>query len=293
MAAFKTEDIYNIITDRIIELLEEGVVPWSKCWSSPAGGVPQNFISKKPYRGINAFLLAFAPYQSPYWMTFKQAKDLGGSVKKGEKSTLVVFWKLLKKTEDGEEKSIPLLRYYRIFNLEQCDIPEDKIPETQQVEEFDNDPLEQCEAVVSQMKDCPEIRHEGFRAYYKPSVDQVTMPEREHFHDSEAYYATLFHELSHSTGHKSRLNRDGIKSISAFGSEDYSKEELIAEMSSSFLCGACGIENSTIERSAAYLQSWLKVLKSDSKMIIQAAGKAQKSADFILGTTFDVYNESE
>lgn len=287
MAAFKTEDIYNIVTDRIIELLEQGTIPWSKCWSSPEGGLPRNFISKKPYRGINSFLLAFAPYESPYWISFKQAKDLGGSVKKGEKSTLVVFWKIVKKTEDGIEKSIPLLRYYRVFNLDQCDIPEGKIPETQQVQEFEHNPLDQCEGVIQGMQSRPEIKHEGSQAYYKPSTDEVTMPPRERFQDAESYYATLFHELAHSTGHSSRLNREGIKSVASFGSADYSREELIAEMTSSFLCGVCEIENSTIQNSAAYLQGWIKKLKGDSKLIVQAAGKAQRASDYILGTEFD------
>jgi antirestriction protein ArdC len=277
------KDVYQIVTDQIISQLEAGTVPWRKPWKAENGGNPANFISRKPYRGVNWFMLTFSPYASPYWLTFKQAQSLGGCVRKGEKGTPIVFWNWVdSKTEkraDGTPKKVPFLKYFTVFNVEQCDgldIPTWSAPSA----EFN--PIEEAEKIVAGMPKAPRISHGGARAFYRPSDDSVTMPPRESFDTEGNYYSVLFHELTHATGHESRLNRKGVVELAAFGDETYAKEELIAEMGAAFLCAESGIEN-TIDTSAAYIAAWLKALKNDAKLVVQAAAQAQKAADFILG----------
>ena len=279
-------NVYEVINNRIMELLAQGTVPWRKTWNSAGGNGPMNLISKKEYRGVNVFLLACMPYGSQYWMTFKQVQDKGGHVIKGSKSTPVIFWKWLDRTgievSDGEVSrngKIPLLRYYSVFNLEQTEGIEAP-PVTETISTFT--PIERAEQIIKDMPLRPEIHHGGNKASYSPMLDYVKLPVPEDFQSPEEYYSTAFHELSHSTGHASRLGRKGVTETSYFGSHEYSKEELIAEMGASFLCGITGIENKTIENSAAYLQGWLKVLKSDKTLLIHAAAQAQKASDFIL-----------
>ena len=184
-----------------------------------------NIISKRGYRGINRFLLNVASYGNPYWMTFNQAKKLGGSIKKGEKSTPVVFWKLMEKEDakTGEKKEIPALRYYRVFNLEQTEGIEG--PETAEIEEQPFEPIERCEQLVAGMPNPPRLQHLRQSAWYRPSQDLVNMPKPESFESSEEYYSTLFHELAHATGHESRLKRPTLTDMAPFGSTNYSKEE--------------------------------------------------------------------
>jgi antirestriction protein ArdC len=276
------DKIYEMITDKIIEQLEKGTVPWRMPWNGYVKGFPQNFTSKKDYRGINIFLLKLAMRSTPYWITYKQAKQLKGSVKKGEKGYPVIFWKFLETTdkETGEKKNVPLLRYYTVFNLDQCEgiaLPEIDQPETR---EFS--PIERVEKIINDMPNKPTINHNEARAFYRPAADLVNMPKKELFISDAEYYSTLFHELAHSTGHLSRLNRESEAKNHMFGSADYSKEELIAEMGAAFLCAESSIENETIENSAAYIAGWLSKLKNDKKILIQAAGKAQKATDYIL-----------
>jgi len=275
-----SEKIYTMITEKIQDLLEKGEIPWRKPWSG--GGLPKSLKSGKEYRGINVFLLACQQYESPYWITLKQANDRGGKIKAGEKSTPVVFWNWTEKQdkETGEIKNIPFLKYYRVFNVAQCegiDCPKDENPG------IAFEPLAEAEKIVADMPQRPEIEHKQQRAYYRPSEDKVNMPKPESFDNREHYYATLFHELAHSTGHESRLNRKGITELTGFGSANYSREELIAEFSAAFLCGMTGIENATIENQAAYIQGWLRALKNDKKAVVLAAANAQKAADFITG----------
>jgi len=274
--------VYEIITEKILDELKKGEIPWHQPW---VGGKPKNLISKKEYNGINVFLLGCQRYASPYWLTYNQAQGLGGNVKKGEKSTMVVFWKQIKvndKDQDDEitEKIIPMLRYYRVFNVEQCEgIDEKKIPALDVNPDFQS--IDACEETVKDMQKRPTIEHRESQAYYRPSEDMVNMPRKESFVKEEFYYSVLFHELGHSTGHDSRLNRKDF-SLGCFGSENYSKEELVAEMTAAFLCGEHKIEMETIENSAAYIQSWLRKLQDDPKMVVLAAAQAQKAADFIL-----------
>ncbi len=273
-------DVYQVVTDRIIQLLEAGTVPWHQPWKG-GNQWPQNLISKKTYRGINLFLLNAASYVSPFWLTFKQVQTLGGSVKKGEHSFPVVFWKILKEEVEGEDetKRISFLRYHRVFNVAQCEgIKEPGLP----VGENKFHPIERCEQVVAGMPKPPVIKHKGGRACYHQSLDEISMPEANLFESREGYYNTLFHELTHSTGHLSRLNRKEISEPNRFGSDLYSREELVAEMGAAFLCGHCEIENMTIDQSAGYIQNWLERLKDDRKLVVHAAAQAQKACDFIL-----------
>ena len=281
-------NVYEIVNKRITELLEEGTIPWRKPWRSTEG--PRNLISKKPYRGINSFLLNCSPYESDYWLTYKQAKQKGGTVRKGQKANLVVFWKWLNtvKEEDSDTETrltkVPLLRYYNVFNLDQID----GINPPKENEVFNPfTPIEQAELIIQNMQNKPSIDYGGDRACYSPLHDSVKLPNPETFHSSEEFYSTAFHELLHATGHASRLGRKGILEPSYFGSHDYSQEELIAEFGASMLCGVSGIEQSTIENSAAYIQGWLKVLKNDKKLLVLAAAQGQKSADFILNRQTD------
>jgi len=269
---------YEIVTEAIIKQLESGVAPWRKPWRT---GMPVNLVSKKEYRGINVFLLGFQGYGSRYWLTFHQAQTLGGNVKKGEHGSKVVFWKIdeyekkNKETGEMENRKSILLRYFTVFNLEQCDGI--KSPEPASAVH----PIEQCESIVRSMPAPPKLVQEA-QACYRPSMDTVGMPARSAFTSAEEYYSTFFHELTHSTGHPSRLGREGIMEHHPFGSEDYSKEELVAEMGAAMLCGVAGIESQTLSNSAAYLQSWITILKSDSRLVVSAASQAQKAADYIL-----------
>ena len=281
--------VYDIITDRIIAQLENQVIPWHKPWKGGTTGAPKNLKSGQPYRGINVFLLGMAPFAAPYWLTYRQATERGGSVKKGEHGYPVVFWKIFERTEKDDNnneriKRLPCLRYYTLFNVEQCTGIE--APTTPAVVS-DFHPIEKCEAVVAGMPQAPTITHNEGRAYCRPSTDAVSIPRPELFSDPAEYYCTLYHELSHATGHASRLDRPGITEAHFFGTCDYSKEELIAEMGAAFLCGHCGIESTTLDNSAAYLSGWLKRLRADSHLIITAAAQAQRAADFILDRKAD------
>jgi antirestriction protein ArdC len=277
----KKQSVAEIITDIIIKKLEEGVCPWRKPWNGTANA-PRNLVTGKAYRGINAFLLACTGFSSPYFLTFKQVSDKGGLVNKGASSFPVVFWSnvTVEDHETGDEKNIPFMRYYRVFSVEQTNLPIPPITENP----LDFNPIEEAEKIIASMPNCPEIRYGQAKAFYSPSLDYVNMPKRELFESSEGFYSTLFHEISHSSGHKSRLARKGVTESSYFGSHEYSKEELIAEMSAAFLCGEIGIAPATLDNSAAYIHSWLKALKSkDNKnMVITAASAAQKAYDFIL-----------
>jgi len=276
------KNVSEIITDAIINKLESGVIPWRKPWNGSANA-PRNLVTGKPYRGINAFLLACTGFSSPYFLTFKQVQDKCGLVNKGASSFPVVFWShvTVEDSETGDEKNIPFMRYYRVFSVEQTNLP---IPPITEVP-LDFNPIEEAEKIIAAMPGCPEIRHGQAKAYYSPTLDYVNMPKHELFHSSEEYYSTLFHELAHSSGHASRVGRKGVTEASYFGSHEYSKEELIAEMSAAFLCGEIGIAPATLDNSVAYIQSWLRALKSkDNKnMVITAAGAAQKAVDYILG----------
>ena len=278
-------DVYGIVTDRIIKALEEGTVPWQKPWIGANKAI--NYVSRKPYRGINTLLLD----QPGEYLTFKQCESLGGKVKKGEKSNMIVFFTFSERKEkgsDGEDKiiSFPVLKYYNVFHISQCEGIESKLtPPSPEA-----DPLAEGETIIDGYISRSGVGFEAVkgsdRAFYRPSEDRVVVPHISQYKLVEEYYSTTFHELTHSTGHSSRLKRFGEKNdgIAAFGNDVYSKEELIAEIGSSMLMSIAGIERSeTFTNSAAYLQSWLNVLKGDKRLIVTAANAAQKAVDLILG----------
>ena len=288
-------DVYQRITSRVIEALEQGVIPWRCPWDRYRG-LPKNLTTRREYRGINMFLLSMVRhctgYESPYWLTYKQAQERGGHVRKGEKGTGIVFWKWLEKdsgqTDDNGQPvndRIPLLRSYTVFNVAQCDGIEP--PETETVQRHDWQPLTECERIVAAMPDAPPISEGSSRACYIPAQDRVEMPHRHRFSQPEAFYSTLFHELTHATGHENRLNRQASDAPRMFGDADYSREELVAEMGAAFLSGHAGIETQTLDTSAAYLSGWIDVLKGDSRLVVTAAAQAQRAADFILDRRFD------
>ena len=276
-------DVYQIITDRLIAILEAGAVPWRKPWNYGDEIGPLNLVSRKHYQGINCFLLACTTFSSPYWLTYRQAEQLGGNVRKGEKGSPVIFWKMYEKedaaAEDGK-KRLPILRYYTVFNVEQCE--NITSPEPNIATWHEHNPIEAAEAIQLAMPNRPTVEIGGARACYSPLRDHVQIPELFRYECAEEYYCTLFHELAHATGHQSRLNRDSVTGKHFFGDAVYSREELVAEMTAAFLCGHCGIENATIHNSAAYIQSWLKALRGDKRLAITAAAQAQKAADYIL-----------
>lgn len=281
-------DVYQAVTDRILEMLEKGTVPWRHPIRRGPGDLwPKNLQSGKPYRGVNVFLLAMTAwaegYASSFWMTYRQASARGGNVKKGEKASMVVFWKQYetKDKETGLPKTVPVLRYYNVFNAEQCAgiKPPDAPPEPE--EPFE--PIAAAEKLIAGYEDGPTIEHGGNQAFYLPSSDQVRLPEPDRFLSREFYYATAFHELAHSTGHSKRLKRGLGEKLAPFGSADYSKEELVAEMGAAFLCAVAGISPPTIEQSAAYIAGWRKKLKDDKRLVVAAAGAGQRAADWIRG----------
>ena len=276
-------DVYQLVTDRIIELLEAGTVPWQKPWDE--SGVPMNVISKRPYRGINLWLLLSLNYERNLFLTWDQLKKIGGSVNQGQHGHIVVFWKQVKKMPEelddkGKPKVMPMLRYYKVFNVEQCrDIPKDLIPEFVKVE---TDSILECEAIINTMPDSPLLIFTGKNAYYDIEKDHVVLPSLKRFKTSESYYSTLFHELVHSTGAEKRLGRKSIVDMAEFGSEPYSMEELIAELGASYLNSYTGILDKQIENSASYISSWLEKFRSDKRFIITASGQAQRAVDLIL-----------
>lgn len=286
-----SDTVYQMITDKIIAHLEAGVAPWRQPWKAAEAG-PRN-IDGYRYRGINVLLLIMESmehgYESPYWMTFKQVQAKGGKVRKGEKSTVIVFWKRLRITEKNETtgkpetKIIPMLRYFRVFNLAQTEgvkvprkVLEEQLAEATAVEP---DPIKEADKIIAGYVDPPKIRRNGTQAFYQPGTDSITVPPLKAYSDAGEFYSTLFHEMGHSTGHPKRLDRVKGKT---FGDHEYGREELIAEMTAAFLCAESGITQ-TVENSASYLASWISVLKDDARAVVVAAGAAQRAADLILG----------
>jgi len=280
--------VYDLINNRILELVEQGTIPWKRTWGTTGSNQPANLVSRKEYKGLNVFLLACMPYSSRYWLTYKQVQGRGGHVIKGSKSVPIIFWKWLDKKDGGGDGAdtvtvngkIPMLRYYSVFNLEQTEGIE--APPAPEIITQPFTPIERAEQIIADMPYRPEMKYGGGSASYSPTWDRVTLPVPEAFESPEEYYSTAFHELTHATGHARRVGRKGIQESNFFGSHEYSKEELVAEMGAAFLCGYTGIEQKTIANSAAYISGWLKALKNDKTLLVHAAAQAQKAADYIL-----------
>ena len=277
-------NVYEMVTERIIAELEKGVIPWEKPWTGVRSGA-YNRVSKRPYSLLNQMLLK----HTGEYATYKQWQDLGGQVKKGEMSEIVVFWKIFeteetnKDTGEKETKKIPLLRYYNVFHISQVEGVEPLKPEQLNDEV---EPIEEADKIITDYITREHIEFTECRsneAYYSPSQDAVVVPMKEQYKVINEYYSTTFHELTHSTGHKNRLNRLETGAVAAFGSETYSKEELVAEIGSASLMNLLGIETvKTFRNSAAYIQSWLQVLRNDNKFIVSASSKAEKAVNYIL-----------
>ncbi len=295
-------DPYQLVTDMILRHLGEGVVPWRRPWSREVGK-PRNFHTGKPYRGVNLLMLGWRGFASPYWLTFQQVKTLGGSVRKGEKGSVVVKWGRFKDKEaqpdeqaqNGAKRAKFYLKEYIVFNAVQTEgiqfpavngkphMPEEKR-------------IEVAEQMVANMPQRPNTM-EGQRdmAFYKPSTDTVHMPAFGSFATAEDYHLTLFHELIHATGHESRLNRKTLVETDCFGGKVYSQEELVAEMGAAYLGMEADIVQDSHLNAAAYIQSWLEVLREPDhkRWLVFAAAQAAKAADFILGIPQPVYEDAK
>lgn len=282
------EDVYELVTRSLIERLREGTAPWHKPWNS-AQGAPQNLFSRRPYRGINALTLALVG-ATPYWATFQQVKQHGGSIRKGAKSVPCLLWKdrLVKDKEPDPltgrmvevEKRVPFARVFRLFNVTDTTGLDAYVPVLEPGHEFQA--VACAEDLVQTIRPSPVIRRGGGRAFFDFHADFIQVPEPEAFHSSAEYYATLFHELTHWTGHRDRLKRDTLTKIIAFGDPVYSREELVAEVGAGFLCALTGIDNEAMQgNQAAYLQNWLARLESDPSALVWAASQAQKAVDFL------------
>lgn len=273
-------DIHQEITNQIIAALEQGVAPWACPWQQV--GPPRNASSGRRYSGINQLVLGLVGLMREYtcqeWLTFNQAKALGGSIRKGEKGVRIIFYKMIGRDdeeatgEDDESRVIPIMRHFTVFNLDQIEgieRPEWTLPEGLGVDA--------AEKIIEASG--AEIMHGGDRASYIPKLDLVRMPDKERFEDAGAYYATVFHELTHWTGHQSRLARDGIIGSHKHGTPEYAYEELVAELGAAFLCAEVGIEGEL--RHEEYIGSWLEVLKGDKRAIFRASASAQKAANYL------------
>ena len=279
-----SKSVYEIVTERIIEQLENGVIPWEKPWTGVRSGA-FNRVSKKSYSLLNQMLLG----KDGEWASFKQWTDLGGHIRKGEKSSIVVFWKIIpveEVQEDGSKvvKQIPLLKYINVFHISQVDgvepLPKEEL--------HDIKPIEKAESILIDYWTRENIKVEhikGNKAFYSPMSDMIQLPLFEQFKDANEYYSTAFHESVHSTMKESRCNRaeERKNKLVAFGSEEYSKEELVAEIGSANLMNIIGIETKkSFRNSTAYIQSWLRVLRNDNKFIVSASSKAEKAVEYIL-----------
>ena len=275
-------NVYEMVTERIIKQLEQGTIPWQKPWTGVRSGA-FNRVSKKPYSLINQAILE----KSGEYATFHQWKNLGGHIKKGAKSEIVVFWKIIdveEKNDKGEieKKKLPLLRYYNLFHISQVE----GVEPLKEKLNTEIEPIEEADRIIKNYVDREHITFKeciSDKAFYRPMTDTVVVPLKEQYKNINSFYQVAFHEITHSTGAQKRLDRD-IKELAPFGSEIYSKEELVAELGSAFLINHLGIETKgTFKNSASYIESWLQVLRNDNKFIVSASSKAEKAVNYILG----------
>lgn len=282
-----TTNVYQMVTDRIIEELEKGSIPWQRPWHGTLNGAV-SYVTRRPYSFLNQILLG----ESGEYLTFKQIKDLGGNIKKGAKSRFVVFYKMLEVVknsthpETGEEvknkEQIPILRYYNVFHINDTEGIESKI---EQPAVCELQPIEKAEQIINDYVKRDGLKFEVIasnQAYYSPSSDRVVIPLMEQYDKVEEYYSTVFHELVHSTGHKNRCDRL-IAMVASKKSDSYSKEELVAEIGSSMLCNIAQLDLSKcFDNSVAYINGWLRQLKGDNHLIVFAAARAEKAVKYIL-----------
>lgn len=303
------KDLYQQVTDKIVAALESGKMPWSKPWSLSAASIdmplrlPVNADSGRAYSGVNILLLWLEQIDHGYvqskWLTFQGARKLGGCVRKGEKGTTILLYKPMEKpeTDDGgeqvyDENGEPKMRHYAVikgipvFNIEQCDGLPESLFEKMTDDDVETGKKEGEPFRLDYLDNVPASMGVSFnnrfqnRAYYKPGDDKIVMPLKTQFSSMEGYYATLLHECGHATGHADRLNRPGVSQLSRSNKARYAFEELIAEFTSAFTCATVGIDN--LSQNAAYIGSWIEILKSDKRAIFRATAQAREAADFIL-----------
>jgi antirestriction protein ArdC len=280
-------DLYAEVSSRIVAELERGAAPWVKPWSAtPGRNAPCNAVTNRPYSGCNVVLLWMAQsagYQTPRYLTFKQARELGGHVRKSEHGTKVYFVKQLQvrdndaAADETPTRIIPMLREYTVFNVSQCDGLPDRVLTLGDIKPRNRD---ERDATIDEFLACTgvEIREGVGEAYYRPSDDYISLPRFEAFKSAAHFYAVAFHELAHSIGHKSRLDRDLRH---RFGERAYAAEELVAELCAAFLCAEFSIDGDL--RHAGYIASWIGLLKADSRAFFTACSKAQAAADYLRG----------
>lgn len=280
-------DVFEKMTNFFIKALEGGSIPWKKPWNASYGPA-RNYQSGHVYQGLNALFLSLSEGEYPLFLTFNQARELGGCVRKGEKGIPIIYaniYEKASKTPGGEAERIPFIKSSTVFNIGQIDGIAWTLPE--QVSR-PHTAHEEADKIVNRYlgeTQAPSLIHGSSRAYYQKSLDKVVMPRPETFHNQEGYYATLFHELTHSTGHQRRLNRVDLVESAGFGTPTYAREELTAELGAAFLCAASGLDISvTVENHTAYLQSWLNALRGDKKLLFSASSQAQKATHLIMGT---------
>ena len=273
-------NIYEQVTDRIIMQMEQGIIPWRKPWAA-AGQAAISRATGKPYSLLNQMLLG----KPGEYVTFKECHNAGGYVRKGEKASIVVFWKWIDKEDEetGEVTQIPYLRYYNVFHVDQCEGISAKHTANLPANPATADETAECIIADYVKREGVTIEHsEGDAAYYRPSTDSITLPLMKQFSETAEYYSTAFHEMVHSTGHMKRLAR--LDGTAHFGGEEYSKEELVAEIGSAALVHHAGLETTgSFRNSTAYIQNWLQALKNDKRLIVSASGKAEKAVNMILG----------
>ena len=291
------QDVYQMITDIIVDKLDQGVIPWKQRWNTQ--GPAANYLTKKPYRGINALLLNSIDFASPYFLTFKQTQQLGGKVKKGAKSLPVVYWQWSfyhkatgRKLTEEEAKVLPnaeverkaFLRYYRVFNIQDVEGIKLDAPSKNMLILTDEEKLLKGFQPLHTMPHPVATRTQCSTPFYDPELDYINMPPMTAFQSTEAYFQVLYHEITHATGHRKRLNRNGVSQPQGFGSWNYSQEELIAEMGASFLSNIMELQTEAeLTDAASYIQSWLRVLRNDKRFVVEAAQHAQKAVDYIMG----------
>lgn len=297
-------DIYRDSTNAVLAVLQRGMIPWRRPWSAEHGIPPRSLNTGKPYRGINYFQLAMAGYESPWWLTFKHARARGGCVRKGEHGTTVVMWKRycrdldtsqaaqarasgqhVRHDERGAYVEQVFARAYTVFNAEQVDGPQGiAAPDPQPKPGWQ--PEQAAAATAAGYRDGPSVTEGGSRACYQPQPDHVQMPDRGRFATATDWHATLFHELAHSTGHRNRLHRRDLYGA-GFGSPEYAREELTAELTAALLCAVSDIDSAPLtDRHAAYVDHWRQAIGADPQLVTAAAQRAQRAADHIL-STFD------
>ena len=297
----KIKSKHELIADKIIESLESNLIPWKKPWTSFN---PRNLTTQKEYRGINHILLSMVPTKYPFFVTFNQVKEIGGTILKGSKSAPVFFYSPIKKIDENYKnedesqlsvKSYWFMKQYSVFTLEQVDNVDLNmfIPD----ELYDFKPVMQAENLINAFLQDQLIQVKpAQKAAYSPSLDYIVMPQNNQFHSVDGYYSTMFHEMIHSTGHEKRLKRAGFDTTyHRFGSKGYAFEELVAEFGAAMLANYCGVDTSLESgQNAAYINSWLKVIKDDPTICYKAASQAQKAVDFILNAAgFSVFGEDE